>query len=79
MIINNTPYTFSPSEQQTIENAMANAGLDKVEAHTNKSHNEVDGIFNFFDSDKNYQFSIDVDGEVIFENHFVGPVVWSER
>lgn len=70
-IQNNTSHTFSPESQQAIRNAMANAGLDKVVTRTNKPHDEVDNIFNFFDTDGNYQFSIDIEGDVIFENQYV--------
>jgi len=50
---------------------MANAGLDRVNTRTNKPHGEVDNIFNFFDEEGHYQFSIDIEGDVIFENNYV--------
>jgi len=70
-IQNNTSHTFSTASQQAIQNAMANAGLDEVVTKTNKPHDEVDNIFNLFDTDGNYQFSIDIEGDVIFENQYV--------
>ena len=70
-IFNSTNYTFSPSAQQAIRNAMANAAIDEVEAKTNRTHDEVDNIFNFFDMSGNYVFSIDVEGDVIFENQHI--------
>ena len=71
MCINNdTAHTFSPSSQQAIRNGMANAGLDEVTTRTNRPHDEVDNIFNFYDNDGNYQFSIDVEGDVIFHNQY---------
>jgi len=66
-ITNNTTHLFSPSSQQEIRNAMANAGLDEVVTRTSKPHDEVDNIFDLYDTDGNYQFSIDVEGDVIFE------------
>lgn len=70
-IQNSTQHTFSPSSQQEIRNAMANAGLDEVVASTNKPHGEVDNIFNLFDTEGNYHFSIDIEGDVIFENQYI--------
>lgn len=70
-IQNNTKHIFSPSSQQEIRNAMANCGLDEVVTRTNKPHNEVDNVFNFFDTEGSYQFSIDTEGDVIFENQYI--------
>jgi len=69
-IQNNTTHTFSPASQQAIRNAMANAGLDEVVTKTNNPHNDVDNILNFFDTEGNYQFSIDVENDVVFENQY---------
>ena len=70
-IQNNTTHIFSPSSQQEIRNAMANCGIDEVVTRTNK-YDEVDNVFNFFDTEGYYQFSIDIEGDVIFENHRFG-------
>lgn len=70
-IQDNTAHTFSPASQQAIRNAMAHAGIDEVVTRTNKPHDEVDNIFNFFDADGNYRFSIDTEGDVIFENQYI--------
>lgn len=70
-IQNNTPHLFSPSSQQAIRNAMAHAGVDEVVTKTNKPHGEIDNIFNLFDTNGNYQFSIDIEGDIIFENQYV--------
>jgi hypothetical protein len=70
-IQNNTTHIFSPKSQQEIRNAMANCGIYEVVTRTNKPHDEVDNIFNFFDTDDNYQFSIDIEGDVIFENQYI--------
>jgi phenylalanyl-tRNA synthetase beta subunit len=69
-IQNNTTHIFSPASQQEIRNAMANCGLDEVVTRTNKD-DEVDNVFNFFDTEGNYQFSIDIEGDVIFENQYI--------
>lgn len=69
-IQNSTPHTFSPASQSEIRNAMANFGVNEVVTHTNRPHDEVDNIFNFFNTDGEYLFSIDVDGDVIFENQY---------
>ncbi len=66
-ITNNTQYTFSPSAQQAIRNAAANCGVDEVVAgiHPNDGHNGT--MFQLFDTEDNYLFSVDTDGDVIFE------------
>ena len=69
-IKNDTSHIFSPSSQEAIKNAMANAGLYEVVTRTNRPHDEVDNIFNFYDNDGNYQFSIDVEGDIIFHNQY---------
>lgn len=71
VIQNSTSHTFSPSSQNAIRNAMANCGIDEVVTRTNKPHGEGDNIFNLFDTKGNYQFSIDIEGDVIFENQYV--------
>jgi len=66
-IKNNTQYTFSPSAQQAIKNAAANIGVDEVvtSVHPNDGNNGT--LFQLFDTEDNYLFSIDTDGDVIFE------------
>jgi len=70
-IQNSTPHTFSAKSQQAIRNAAANCGIDEVVAKTNKPHDEVDNIFNVFDTEGNYLFSIDTEVEQIFENQYI--------
>ena len=65
-IQNNTTHIFSSASQSEIRKAMANAGVEEVVTRINKPHDEVDNIFNFFSTDGEYLFSIDVDGDVIF-------------
>lgn len=66
MIINNTNYTFSPSAQQAIENAMANLGVDTVYTgkHPNDGNNGT--LFSLFDENDVLLFSIDTEGDEIF-------------
>lgn len=66
-IQNSTAYTFSPATQQAVRNAAANLGLDEVVVgvHPNDGNNGT--LFQIFDTDDNYLFSIDTDGDVIFE------------
>jgi hypothetical protein len=70
-IQNSTEHIFSPSSQQAIRNAMENFGLDEVVTYTNNPHDEVSNIFNLFDIEGNYMFSIDIEGDEIFENQYV--------
>lgn len=58
-IINNTEKTFTPSEQQVIRNAMANYGVDKVIT----AEGEADNLFDFYDENSNYKFSVDTDAD----------------
>jgi hypothetical protein len=65
-IINNTAITFSPSAQQAIRNAMANADLEKVYTAKNSTDGGNDTLFDLYDEEENYAFSIDLDGDVIW-------------
>lgn len=60
-IINNTEKTFTPAEQQVIRNAMANSGVDKVITAKNPTDGGGVTLFDFFDENSNYLFSIDTD------------------
>lgn len=62
-IINNTAKTFSPAEQQVISNAMANYGVDKVFTAKNAGYGCNDTLFDFYDENDNYLFSIDTDAD----------------
>lgn len=62
-IINNTEKTFTPAEQQVIRNAMANAGLDKVTTSKNATDGGNNTLFDFYDENENYLFSIDTDAD----------------
>lgn len=66
-IFNNSNYTLSPSAQQAIQNACANAGIGDVTCkHTNENTDDAP-IFDVYDETETYHFSIDTDGDVIFE------------
>jgi hypothetical protein len=67
-IINNTEKTFSPAEQQAIQNAMANYGVDKVFTSKNATDGGNDTLFDFYDDNENYLFSIDTDGDCVIWN-----------
>lgn len=60
-IINNTEKTFTPDEQQVIRNAMANVGVDKVITGKNATDGGGNTLFDFYDENDNYLFSIDTD------------------
>lgn len=64
-IQNSTGYTFVPSTTQAIINAATNLGLNKVMVgiHPNDGNNGT--LFQIFDEDENYLFTIDTDGDVI--------------
>lgn len=62
-IINNTEKTFTPAEQQVIRNAMANYGVDKVIAAKNSTDGGGNTLFDFYDDNENYLFSIDTDAD----------------
>lgn len=58
-IINSTEKTFTPAEQQVIINAMANCGVEKVTT----AKGGADNLFDFYDENSNYLFSIDTDAD----------------
>ncbi len=60
-IINNTDNTLQPSAQSKIRDAAANMGISEVIVGGN------DGVFDLYDQYENYLFSIDTDGDIIFE------------
>lgn len=62
-INNNTEKTFSPAEQQTIRNAMANCGVEQVFTAKNAGDGGNNTLFDFYDFDGNYLFSIDTDAD----------------
>ena len=66
-IFNSTKYTFSPSAQQAISNAAANMGIDEVNTGINSGDGNNGTLFDLYDNDDNYLFSIDTDGDVIWE------------
>jgi hypothetical protein len=66
-ITNNTNKTFSHSAQQAIRNAAANCGVDEVTTSVNSNDGNNDTLFDLYDTNENYLFSIDTDGDVIFE------------
>lgn len=68
-IINNTDYTFTPAEQQAIQNACVNAEVDSVYTQREPEHTGNTNIFHFFcDEDfSDYIFSMDnADGGIQF-------------
>jgi len=69
-IINNTEKNFSPAEQQVIRNAMANCGVDKVTTSKNATDGGGNTLFDFYDENESYLFSIDTaaDGECVIWN-----------
>lgn len=62
-IINSTEKTFTPAEQQVISNAMANCGVDKVTAAKNATDGGNGTLFDFYNDNENYLFSIDTDAD----------------
>lgn len=62
-IINNTAKTFSPAEQQVIRKAMADYGAGKVFTAKNATDGGNDTLFDFYDENDNYLFSIDTDAD----------------
>jgi len=67
MITRNTPYTCSPSAQQAIRNAAANCGVDVVGAGVHPTDGNNGTLFQLFDTEDNYLFSIDTENDTIFE------------
>lgn len=67
-IYNPTSKTLAPSTQLEIRKAMANAGVDTVHA-VNSAPHEDSSIFDLYadELESIYLFSIDTDGDVIFE------------
>ena len=67
-IFTNPPYSFSPSSQQAIEQACVSMEIDgDVHATKNAGDGNNDTLFDLYDDDENYLFSIDTDGDVIFD------------
>ena len=66
-INNNSAYTLSTSAQQAIRNGAANAGAESVTAIHSNGNTDDAPIFDIYGQDENYLFSIDTDGDVIFE------------
>jgi len=64
-IINNGP-AMQPSTQIAIRNAAANVGVSESHA-THVSQDCDNHIFDIYDHNKNYLFSIDTDGDVVFD------------
>lgn len=62
-IINNTGKTFTPDEQQVIKKAMSDYGLDKVITAKHPNDGGNDTLYNFYDDESNYVFSIDTDAD----------------
>lgn len=64
-IYNNTDYTFTPAEQQAINNAAAWAGMDVVYTTRESSKEEDANLFHFYGTEdfSDYLFSIDVDAD----------------
>jgi hypothetical protein len=65
-IINKFDFTFTPEEQQAISNAAANAGVDKVLTGKNPRDGGNDTLYDLYDEDENFLFTIDRDGCVIY-------------
>jgi len=64
-IINNGP-AMPTSTQKAIKNAAANLGVSEVHA-THVSQDCDNHIFDIYDHNENYLFSINTDGNVIFD------------
>lgn len=55
------------STQQAIENASASAGNDEARISWANENTDEAPIYDVYDENDNYVFSIDTDGNVIFE------------
>lgn len=68
-ISNDSAYTLSQAAQQAVRNGAINAGIDANAGVIAKHiyNNDDAQIFDIYDTDENYVFSIDTDGNVIFE------------
>ena len=59
---------IAPSTQQAIENGCANAGIDSAELRWTNENTDQSPIYDVYDlATEEYSFSIDTDGDVIFE------------
>ena len=67
-ILNETAMTLSVSEQQTIRNAAASAGVDIVQIEFAYS-NDDNPVFDVNDEEGNYLFSLDTDGDIVFNKN----------
>ena len=68
-IFNPYDYTFSPTALAAIRNSIPNGivAVHKVIAICSNPPNDDAPIFDIYDEEENYLFSIDTDGDVIFE------------
>ena len=69
-IFNPYDYTFSPTALAAIRNSIPNgivAVHKAVAVYSNFRDNDAAPIFDIYDEEENYLFSIDTDGDVIFE------------
>ena len=66
-IINNSQVTLQPSAQQAIQNAAAWAELEsEVTAVLTNENTGNEPIFDVYDENDNYSFSIDTDNNTVF-------------
>lgn len=70
--INNTEYTFTTQEQQVIQNGMANYGVNVVIASKSATDGGNCTLFDLYDENDNYLFSIDTDADG-------NCIVWEKR
>jgi len=61
-------HIISPATQQAIENGCTNAGIDSAFVRWANENSDHSPIYDVYDSEnEEYSFSIDTDGNVIFE------------
>lgn len=58
---------INPSTQQAIRNAAVNAEMQEANVRFRNPHGDPANLLDVYDENGNYRFSIDTDGDVIFE------------
>lgn len=66
-IFSNFPQIVSPSTQNAIEKAAACAGAEDVHLTWTNANSDEEPVYDAYDDDDNYLFSIDTDGDVVHQ------------
>lgn len=66
-ILSSFDHLVNVSTQQAIENAAANAGFEEAHLVWTNENSDDPPVYDVYDENEYYQFSIDTDGDVTFD------------